>query len=319
MTMTARFDDWEGQYLAHYRTRGSKNGVRRYQTESGEWTPLGLRERAKREGWGSEERKARRAEKRAERAERRAAASTAKKERVAAYKEARRKSNLKTMTDEELRSKLNRVKMEMEYKELTKSPLLKTGEKLVTGYLNYRIKKEEQRNTREKYAMDMARLRADMIKSKEMTKQKEFEAKKAKSDAENSAAQTEKAKVTRKRDIINSKIAYKATTVRGGIAKMINKSLTGLGEAKAVLHKGNAELRVSNSKSKSERKAIAAKAATELKADTNRWNAEAKKGARFVNDLFKTRERVDKYNRKRDPWQPQMSYDPDEWNRKKNR
>lgn len=315
MTMTARFDDWEGQYLAHFRTRGSKNGVRRYQTESGEWTPLGLRERAKREGWGDGEKQARRAA----RAERRAAASAARKERVAAYKEERRKNNPKTMTDAELRSRIERAKLEMEYKELTKSPVLKAGEKLVNGYLNYKAKQEERQQAREKHAMDMARLRADVTKTKELTKQKEFDSKKAKSDASNARAQTEKAKITRKRDILNSKIAYKSTTVRGGIAKMLNKSLTGLGEAAATLHKGRADVRVTNSKAKSDRTAFTKKAAAELKADTNRWNAEAKKGARFVNDLFKTRERVDKYNRKRDPWQPQMSYDPDEWNRKKNK
>lgn len=286
MTMTARFDDWEGQYLAHFRTRGSKNGVRRYQTESGEWTPLGLRERAKREGWGSEERKARRAENRAARAEKRAAASAARKERMAAYKEERRKNNPKTMTDEELRNKIARAKMEMEYKELTKSPVLKAGEKLVTGFLNYKAKQEERQQAKEKYNMDMARLHADVKKTKELTKQREFEAKKAQSDASNAKAQTEKAKVTRRRDLLNSKIAYKSTTVRGGIAKMLNKSLTGLGEASATLHKGKAEV---------------------------------KNGKRFVDDLFKTRKRVDRYNKKLDPWQPQMGYDPDEWNRKKNK
>ena len=46
---TTRFDDWEGEYLAHFRTKGSKNGVRRYQQEDGTWTPLGLRERKARE------------------------------------------------------------------------------------------------------------------------------------------------------------------------------------------------------------------------------------------------------------------------------
>jgi hypothetical protein len=286
MTMTARFDDWEGQYLAHFRTKGSKNGVRRYQTESGEWTPLGLRERAKREGWGSEERKARRAENRAARAEKRAAASAARKERMAAYKEERRKNDPKTMTDAELRSRIERVKLEMEYKELTKSPVLKAGEKLVTGFLNYKAKQEERQQAREKHEMDIARLRADVKKTKELTKQKEFDSKKAASDASNSKAQAEKAKITRKRDILNSKIAYKSTTVRGGIAKMLNKSLTGLGEAAATLHKGKAEV---------------------------------KNGKRFVDDLFKTRKRVDKYNKKLDPWQQQMSHDPDEWNRKKNK
>ena len=317
------FDGWEAQLygpdtLAHFRTKGSKNGVRRYQNEDGTWTPLGLRERKAREGWGSE-RKARRAEKKAARAERKAASAAARNERMAAYKEEKRKNNPKTMTDEELRKSIARVKMEMEYRELTKSPVLKVGEKLVSGYMNYRVKKEEHQQAKEKNAMDLARMRSDLAKSKELTKQREFEAKRAESEAENSASQAEKAKITRKRDIINSKIAYKSTTIRGGIAKMLNKSFTGLGDAAATLHKGRAERQVANAKAKSERTAFTKKAAAELKADTNRWNAEAKKGANFVNELFRTRERVDKYNRKRDPWQPAMNYDPDEWNRKKNK
>lgn len=275
MTMTARFDDWEGQYLAHFRTKGSKNGVRRYQTESGEWTPLGLRERAKREGWGDGEKQARKAA----RAEKRAAASAARKERIAAYKEEKRKNNPKTMTDAELRKNIERAKLEQEYRELTKSPVRQLGEKLVTGYLNYRAKKEERQQAKEKYAMDMARIKSEMKKTEEATKQKKFEAKKAESDAKNSASQAEKAKTTRKRDLINSKIAYKSTTIRGGISKMLNKKLTGIGEAKA----------------------------------------ESIKGRKFVDDLFKTRKRVDKYNSKRDPWQPQMGYDPNEWDRKKNK
>lgn len=173
MTMTARFDDWEGQYLAHFRTKGSKNGVRRYQTESGEWTPLGLRERAKREGWGSEERKARRAENRAARAEKRAAASAARKERIAAYKEEKRKNNPKMMTDEELRKKIERAKMEQEYKELTRSPLVKTGANMVAKYLQYKEKKATAEAKRKEMAMKERQMtinetnaKANLIKAK---------------------------------------------------------------------------------------------------------------------------------------------------------
>ena len=53
--MDVRFDSWEsGEYLCHFRTKGSKNGVRRYQQEDGTWTPLGLERRKAREGWGDE-------------------------------------------------------------------------------------------------------------------------------------------------------------------------------------------------------------------------------------------------------------------------
>ena len=189
MTMTARFDDWEGQYLAHFRTKGSKNGVRRYQTESGEWTPLGLRERAKREGWGSEERKARRAENRAARAEKRAAASAARKERIAAYKEERRKNNPKTMTDAELRAKIERAQLEKEYREITKSPARQLGEKLISGYFNYRDKREERRESRDARTYEM-------MKMKEQTKQAEIRKAEteARSKADTARAEADKAK-----------------------------------------------------------------------------------------------------------------------------
>ena len=52
------FDEWEKEfsppesYLMHFRTKGSKNGVRKYQNPDGSWTELGLQERRKREGFG---------------------------------------------------------------------------------------------------------------------------------------------------------------------------------------------------------------------------------------------------------------------------
>lgn len=39
--MTTRFDDWEGEYLEHFGTKGMKWGARRYQNEDGSLTSLG--------------------------------------------------------------------------------------------------------------------------------------------------------------------------------------------------------------------------------------------------------------------------------------
>lgn len=39
--MATRFDDWEGDFLAHYGTKGMKWGQRRYQNEDGSLTSLG--------------------------------------------------------------------------------------------------------------------------------------------------------------------------------------------------------------------------------------------------------------------------------------
>lgn len=42
----------EDKFLEHSRTKGSKNGIRRYQNADGTWTPLGLIRRREREGFG---------------------------------------------------------------------------------------------------------------------------------------------------------------------------------------------------------------------------------------------------------------------------
>ena len=136
-----------GNELMHFRTKGSKNGVRRYQNADGSWTPLGLKERREREGWGDEkvimrpraERKAAKAvakaEKKAARAEKRAAKLNAKSAAKAALKTKLKKKDLSGLSDEELKKKIERVKMEQEYKELTRSPVLKAGEKIINTYL----------------------------------------------------------------------------------------------------------------------------------------------------------------------------------------
>ena len=219
--MAQRFDDWEGEYLAHSRTKGSKNGVRRFQTKSGAWTPLGLKERREREGWG-EGRKAARAERKAARAEKRAVNSAARRERMAAYKEEQRKKNPKTMTDEELKAAIERKKMETEYKELNRSPLLKAGEKLVSGYMNYRVKKEEAEVAKKRMELDLKRINADVVKSKERTKQTIQESKKAEAEAEKMKADVEGGlKYSRKADFQKAKTDYRNTTFRGNIARAI--------------------------------------------------------------------------------------------------
>ena len=141
------FDGWEDQLygpntLAHFRTKGSKNGVRRFQNEDGTWTPLGLRERKEREGWG--DRKERREAKRTAKVKRRAQ----KAARIEAYREQRKKNNPKNMSDEELQKKIARLKMEQEYRELAKSPLLKVGEKLAKAYFEAKDRKLKQENER---------------------------------------------------------------------------------------------------------------------------------------------------------------------------
>lgn len=236
----ATFDGWDTPQnsLMHFRTKGSKNGVRRFQNEDGTWTPLGLRERKEREGWGDEgtSRKERKAQRQLARAERHQARRQARAEAREAAAERRRKNSLKGMTDAELQQKINRLKMEQEYKELSKSPLLKTGEKMVASILEYQGKKEQREIDRNKQKIEMERLKVERTKAIESTKQAREEAAKAKSEYKK--AKTDSAKKQASANLVNQKTQAKRFvadyTVRGGIRKRLNAALSsGYAERKA--------------------------------------------------------------------------------------
>lgn len=285
----AIFDGWEAQLygpntLAHFRTRGSKNGVRRFQMEDGTWTPLGLKERKEREGWGSE-RKARRAEKKAARAERKAASAAARRERIAAFKEEKRKNNLKTMTDEELKAKINRLKLEQEYKELNKNPALKIGEKLVTAYLDARARAEERREKqetrlmeREKIKNERERIKADVERAKQQTAQRNAEAEKAKYDKEKMEADVQGGlKIARKTDLKKAKIEWKGTTLHGAIIRRIGTALnSGIKEKKLKIRQAEGQVMadaILSAGKDANRKAEQARKAADSRADAKRYAA----------------------------------------------
>lgn len=173
------FDGWNTQLYAvglsygqdslmHFRTKGSKNGVRRYQEADGTWTPLGLKERRAREGFG--ERRAARKEARAQRRAARAAERSANIERARQYKqaqaEARRKRNPKNLTDDELKKGIERLKMEQEYRELSRSPAIKTAEGLVNSYLKTRAAKTSAEAERRKILIQDKQASAQLLKAK---------------------------------------------------------------------------------------------------------------------------------------------------------
>lgn len=217
------FDGWETRLygdamvsppcreLMHFRTKGSKNGVRRYQTESGEWTPLGLKERKAREGWGQSkaERKSAKLqakkERREVRKERRAAAK-------AAYIQKRASKSIKNLSDDELQKRINRVKKEIEYKELTKNPLLKAGEKLVTGYFENKDRK-----------LDRDMKRAELIVRQQEARQKTLASKAALTQARGGILDNimRGAKYKQAKSQLITTKADK--TVRGAVRKAISK------------------------------------------------------------------------------------------------
>lgn len=243
------FDNWEvafrppEDYLMHYRTPGSKNGVRRYQTESGEWTPLGLRERREREGWGDGgSRKLRKAQKKLERAEKKLAKSEKREanQKIKAQKkfersEEKRKRKLSGLTDEEMKQKLERAKMEAEYRDLTKrGSLIETGAKLVGKYLEYKDTKEQRTLDMNRQKIEMERLKTQQLQAKEATKQAKEQTSQSKNKIKISGNEAEQAKAEaqrerfatkggkkyeRKAQLVNAKTQRKQSTLLGVLNK----------------------------------------------------------------------------------------------------
>ena len=304
----ATFDGWDTRYcgdalalpggrisgdvLMHFRTRGSKNGIRRFQEPDGTWTPLGLKERQKREGWGDSraerkaERSVARAERKAARAERKAQRTAAVKDRIMGKKKAS-KNDLSKLSDEELRKKIERVKMELEYKELTKSPVVKFGEKAVTAFLENSAKRADRIAEKEKRAIDMKRIEADIVKAKEGTKKAAEEAKKAESDAQKTASEWgSKAKELEQRTALKrAKIDWKGTTVHGGVARRINAILTsGVSKKMEKIRITEGEIEAAkkmkayrdSEKNKADRTAAAA-SSKQARADAKRARVDAKR------------------------------------------
>ena len=235
------FDAWElsirpsNDYLAHHGIPGMKHGRNRYQNEDGTWTEEGLRRRRQREGWGEgkEERRAQKAVAKAEKKEARKASRAATAESI-------RKRKLKNLTDEELQAKIDRLKKEREYKELKKSPYVEIGANLINKYLEYRSTKEQRSIEASKQKIEMERLKTQQIQSKNQTEQSknriktsEHEAKKAQQDAKKAFAEAQRAKTERKANLLQKKMEYKNTTIRGGLAKRVNILLTA-GKAKQL-------------------------------------------------------------------------------------
>lgn len=253
------FDAWEAairppeDYLMHFRTKGSKNGVRRYQNPDGSWTEAGLAERRKREGWGDKiERKL---QKKVAKAEKKQARKAARTERQQAAAEARRKQKLSGLTDEEMKAKLERAKMEAEYRDLTRRhTAVETGAKLIGKYLDYRDTKEKRELESNRQKLEMERLKTQQIQAKEASQ-------KAAKDAKTSKYEYKKMKQDRKaglsskreKELIGVKLAYRNTTIRGGISKRINQFLTsGKSEYYQAKRKAKGEAAASNIKNKQE-------------------------------------------------------------------
>lgn len=247
------FDGWNAQLCAvdlsygqdslmHFRTKGSKNGVRRYQETDGTWTPLGLKERRAREGWG--ERRAARKEARAERRAARAAERSANFERARQYKqqqaEIRRKRNPKNLTDAELKKGIERLKLEQEYRELNRSPLLQTGANLANKYIEYKARKEEAETRKIERQMQLEKMNTDRINAWANLNRAKADRARARADATEVVlgrkASANKAK------LVEAKTKYREGTIWGGIGKFFNKQMSSIADSDDSMRKAQAQV-----------------------------------------------------------------------------
>lgn len=210
--------EWRSpNHLNHFRTKGSKNGVRRYQNEDGSWTPLGLKERRAREGFGE-----RRAARKEARAQRRAAAK-------AYIAEQKRLRDPKRMTDAELRKSIERKKLEQEYRELNRSPLLKTAQGMLENYAKskaekelreiekYKLETDRIKAVKDVKAMDVAKIEAKTAEIETKKGTNYLNAKKAYINAKNGTD-----RMAAKKDLKAEKNKERANTVRGAVSKLVH-------------------------------------------------------------------------------------------------
>lgn len=172
-----------------------------------------------------------------------------------AAEEKRRTKSLNGLTDEEMKAKLERAKMEAEYRDLTRRhTAIETGANLIGKYLEYRNTKEKNAIEANKQKLEMERLKTQRVQAKEASE-------KAASDAKASKFEFKKMKQDRKaglstkrqKELIGAKLAYRNTTVRGGIAKRINQFLTsGKSEYYQAKRKAKGEAAASKIKNKAE-------------------------------------------------------------------
>lgn len=209
------FDAWEVEIglsedcLAHHGIPGMKHGRRRYQNEDGTWTEVGLAERRKREGFGE-----RRAERKAARAERRSARKEARRKAFRQFAEKRRQNSIKNLSDEELQARINRLKMEKEYKELNKNPAVEAGMKLVSNYFKAKEEKLAREERRYKMETDRANARANLVKAQAQKTE-------ARNEFIDSLKINSKGKLKARAEFLKAKDQRSKNTIRGAISSSI--------------------------------------------------------------------------------------------------
>ena len=148
MSMILVSNEQSGHYLMHYRTKGSKNGVRLYQNEDGSLTPLGREHygigEGRKSGESSDDSSSESKPKKPSFRERIKERNHARKVDREAHLELRKsvdseKKNIRNLTDTELQDRINRLNKEKQLSQLLDesvnrdvSPLRQKAEKIIS-------------------------------------------------------------------------------------------------------------------------------------------------------------------------------------------
>ena len=130
----------EDKFLEHSRTKGSKNGIRRYQNADGTWTPLGLARRREREGFGEggESSGGKKSLRSRIFSKKKSSSDTAEEQKEETVEEKRQRllnstnpkelyENRSLLTTNEINDRINRIDKEAKLKELSESGQAQTG------------------------------------------------------------------------------------------------------------------------------------------------------------------------------------------------
>ena len=207
-----------------------------------------------------------------------------------------------------MRALLNRAKMEQEYRELVKSPLLKTGEQIIGKLIEASAKKKMAE-------VEANKQRLEMMKITEATKQAKLGVQKAKQEAVKAEEDRKKMekdvegglKIQRKAALQKEKTQYKRfkadNTILGGIKKRAN-ALLSAGKTKEL-----EAAREGRGKAKAQDALTLANERQTTSERYTRWaDSETERKIRRADNkaLIKEQKRRNKYNRKKDPYEPSL-------------
>lgn len=211
-------------YLMHYRTKGSKNGERRWQDENGRLTPAGYEHYAEMYGWNRRLKKARKLDNKADKARGEIDRASGKADKALLDLNDKQSKKEQLDVDADRARQLANDKNELSEKALSKYDPSKTG--LVAGYRKHKMNSTSK--AAEKATKNAEKANAEANKQQELVNEsmtkldaanREVEAAKAKARIADSEAAKYADKLQRKEDRMSRYMNEDGTLNEEGINK----------------------------------------------------------------------------------------------------